>query len=86
MLIILQAAREKITHKKDNLVIKVLHIALLNRNIVFIYNNNRRNTIMLMQSQRQISQRIRQLRFISIALLQTQESFFIKSITPVAIL
>ena len=61
VLIVLQSAGKQVAHKPDNFVIKALDMSLLDRRIVFVDNNNRRNTVIFVKHHRQISQSDRQL-------------------------
>ena len=50
--IILQCAGEQVAHKADYGIIKTVQMSLLNRGIVFVDNDNRCNSIVLVQVKR----------------------------------
>ncbi|MGN1142146.1 MAG: hypothetical protein ACI4TF_13165, partial [Oliverpabstia sp.] len=47
--IIFESTGEKITHKKDDIIVKMLAVFLLNRSIVFVNNDNRCSLMVFMQ-------------------------------------
>ena len=61
VLVIFQSAGKQVAHKSDNFVIKALDMSLLDRRVVFVDDNNRRNTVIFVKHHRQISKSDRQL-------------------------
>ena len=49
MAVVLQTAGEEISHKQDDLIVKITGVALLDRGVIFINDDNRCNLMMLME-------------------------------------
>ena len=63
MLVILEAAGKQIPHKGDGLVIEALRVSLLNGNVVFVNDDDRRDSVMNVQHLREHQKRVHQLAF-----------------------
>ena len=61
MLVILEAAGKQIPHKGDSLIIKAQHVSLLNGNVVFVNDDDRRDSVMNVQHLRKHQKRVHQL-------------------------
>ena len=57
MTVILQAAGEQIAHEQDDLIVKAPGMALLDRGVIFVYDDNRRDLVMLVEHAGQGQQR-----------------------------
>ena len=56
MFVILETAREKVTHKADNLVIETFDMSLLNGSIILVYDDNGGYTVILVEHTGKICQ------------------------------
>ena len=59
--VIFQPTGKQVAHKSDDFVVKALDVSLLDRRIVFVDDNNRRNTVIFVKHHREICQCHRQL-------------------------
>ena len=62
MLIVFKAAGKQVSHEEDDIVIKALHVALLDRSVVFVDDNDWGGTMMFMQHLGKDPERISKLR------------------------
>ena len=58
MFVILETAGEKVAHKADNFVVEPFDVSLLNRSVIFVYDDNGSDTVILVEHTGKICQRI----------------------------